>query len=85
MDKKRAREHLIKSKLYRFLALVFACVGALLFGIMYFQKSEGGQLFVLLGDPVTVVFLLFPFIPAVVLSYMARSAERKMHDCLKDS
>ncbi len=86
MDKQRAREFLIKSKLYRFLALVFAGVGLLIFCGLYFQqeKSDGGGFLSVLRDPVLVVLLVFPFVPAIVLSLLAQRAERKLQEFLKD-
>lgn len=85
MNKERAKEYLIKSKIYRFLALVFAGMGVLLFCYSFFQQSGGGNILTLLRDPVSIVFLLFPFIPAVALSIMARRAERKLAEFLKDT
>ena len=84
MNKERAREYLIKSKLYRFLALIFACLGVLLFAYSYFEQSEGGNIFALLRDPVKIIFLLFPFVPAIALSIMATRAEKKLSEFLKD-
>lgn len=85
MDKERAREYLIKSKLYRFLALVFACVGVLVFCFQYFEhsRSEGDSMFNMLRDPSIIILLIFPFVPAIVLSFMAQRAERKLQDFLK--
>lgn len=84
MDKERAREYLIKSRFYRFLALIFAFLGVLLFAYSFFESSEGGDVLEILHDPVRIVFLIFPFVPAIVLSYMAQSAEKKLQVFLKD-
>ncbi|MGB4107053.1 MAG: hypothetical protein WBK55_04585 [Alphaproteobacteria bacterium] len=85
MNKERAREYLIKSKLYRFLALVFACLGAVLFCYGFFEQSKGDEGLVgLLRDPVSIAFLLFPFVPAIALSFMAQRAERKLAEFLKE-
>jgi hypothetical protein len=43
MNKERAKEYLIKSKLYRFLALVFACMGVLLFCYTLFRAIRRRQ------------------------------------------
>lgn len=85
MNKERAKEYLIKSKLYRFLALVFAGLGVLLFCYTYFEQSGGGNILTLLRNPVSIVFLIFPFVPAIALSLMARRAERKLSDFLKEN
>jgi hypothetical protein len=86
MNKERAREYLIKSKLYRFLALVFACVGVLIFCVFYFEQSrtEGGSVLAMLRDPSIIITLVFPFVPAIVLSFLAQRAERKLQDLLKE-
>ncbi len=85
MNKERAREYLIKSKLYRFLALVFACLGAVLFCYGFFEQMQGEEGLVgLLRDPVRIAFLMFPFVPAVALSFMGQRAERKLADVLKE-
>ena len=85
MDKARAREYLIKSKLYRFLALVFACAGVVVLCVVAFQQEQAdGSLFALLRDPLTILLLIFPFTPAIVLSYMAQHAEKKLQEYLKD-
>lgn len=85
MNKERAKEYLIKSKLYRFLALVFACIGVLLFCYTFFEQMQGEEGLVgLLRDPVRLVLLMFPFVPAVALSFMAQRAERKLAEVLKE-
>ncbi len=86
MNKELAREFLIKSKLYRFLALVFACVGAVVFLFLASQqlRMEGGSFVQALLDPVTIALIVFPFVPAIVLSFMARRAERKLGEILKE-
>jgi FtsH-binding integral membrane protein len=86
MNKERAREFLIKSKLYRFLALVFACVGVVVFIGLYAQQSkqDGGGFLDILRDPVLIVLMIFPFVPAIVLSLMARRSERKLAEILKE-
>jgi hypothetical protein len=85
MNKERAREFLIKSKLYRFLALVFACVGVLIFIFLCFRQEEAdGNFLEALSDPVTITFIIFPFAPSLALTFMARRAERKLRESLKE-
>lgn len=86
MNKELAREFLIKSKLYRFLALVFAGAGVLIFMFLASQqlRMEGGSFVKALLDPVTVALIVFPFVPAIVLSFMARHAERRLAETLKE-
>jgi hypothetical protein len=86
MNKELAREFLIKSKLYRFLALVFAGVGVVVFLFLVSQqlRMDGGSVVNALLDPVTIALIVFPFAPAIVLSLMARRAERKLAEILKE-
>lgn len=71
-----ARSLLIKSRLYRFFALSFALMGVVIFLFLYFKHVEG-QLFEALRDPTIIAIVLFPFLPAIVLSLMAQGLERK--------
>lgn len=86
MNRELARELLIKSKLYRFLARVFAGVGVLIFIFFasYRMRMEGGSFVQTLLDPVTIALIVFPFVPAIVLSFMARRMERKLAEILKE-
>jgi hypothetical protein len=57
----------------------------LLFCYTFFEQSEGGNILTLLRNPVSIVFLIFPFVPAIALSVMARRAERKLGEYLKET
>lgn len=85
MDKKLAREYLIKSKLYRFMAMIFAGVGVVVLCVLYSQqeKTDGGFLD-MLRDPITIIMMVFPFMPAIVLSFMAQRCEKKLQEALKE-
>lgn len=71
-----ARSLLIKSRLYRFFALVFALMGVVVFMFLYFRHVEG-QLLEALRDPSIIAIVVIPFLPAVVLSLMAQRLERQ--------
>lgn len=73
---KTAQEYLIKSKLYRFVSLLFITIGIFVFCVMYVQNVEG-KLMQALKDPMIISVFLIPFIPAAVLSFLADSAEKK--------
>jgi hypothetical protein len=75
-QKKTAQEYLVKSKLYRFMSLLFVTLGIFIFCALYIQNVEG-RLVDALKDPVTVLIFLFPFVPAAVLTMLADSAEKK--------
>lgn len=76
LEKKlQARALLIKSRVYRFFALVFALVGIAVFIVLYLKNIEG-QFFQSLQSPMTIIILLFPFLPAAVLSWLAHRQEK---------
>jgi hypothetical protein len=81
VDKKQARELLIKAKVYRLFATVFAVVGAVIFLVLYF-RFYGGDFMEALRDPTTIFIVIFPFLPAVLLSLKAKRAEKALHKLL---
>lgn len=70
---------MLKARLLRFFAFVFACVGIVVFIALYFQNVEGSFLSAL-TNPFIVTIILVPFLPAAVLSFMASRAERQYLD-----
>lgn len=79
---KTPQEYLVKSKLYRFMSLLFVTLGIFIFCALYIQNVEG-RLLEALKDPMTVFIFLLPFIPAAVLTMLADSAEKKFKDMTK--
>ncbi len=73
-----ARSLLIRSRLYRYVAVTFALIGLAVFIFIYFSSVEG-HLLEALRRPFIVGALLFPFLPAVVLSLMASRTEDKFY------
>lgn len=82
-NKAKAREYLLRAKLYKFSACVFLGMGIVIFGYIYSERANG-QFMKAMADPAFVFYFTFPFMPAVVLSYMAKKAEKKVHDFLKE-
>lgn len=66
----------LKAKIFRFFALIFALAGMVIFVILYFQNVQGTFLSAL-TNPFIVFIVLVPFLPAAVLSFMAHRLERK--------
>ena len=60
----------------RFFALVFALAGMVVFIVLYLQ-NVGGTFFSALTNPFIITIILVPFLPAVVLSFLAQRAERE--------
>ncbi len=79
---KTAHEYLIKSKLYRFMSLLFVTLGIFIFCALYIQNVEG-RLIQALKDPMTIFIFLVPFIPAAVLTVLADGAEKKFRQMMK--
>ena len=73
-----ARALLMKARLYRYIAVVFALVGLLVFLVVYMDHVEG-QLLEALSNPLIIGALFIPFLPAVLLSWMAARAEKKFY------
>lgn len=71
----QARALLMKSKIYRLLALIFAFTGLAVFVVLYLRNVEG-QLFEALRQPVIVAIILVPFLPAIVLSILGQKTEK---------
>lgn len=79
--RKKARELLLKTRIYRFFAAAFAFAGLTVFLILYFRNVEGNVLDAL-SRPSIVAILLLPFLPAAVLSWMSARLESKFFDLL---
>jgi hypothetical protein len=73
-----ARKLLMKSKIYRIVASVFACLGLILFAYLHVANSRDG-FWESMRDPTLVVLLLFSFFPAIILSLVARKVETKLN------
>ena len=70
---------MLKARLLRFFAFVFACGGIVVFIALYFQNIQGSFLSAL-TNPFVVTIILVPFLPAAVLSFMASRLERQYLD-----
>lgn len=78
MDKIEARKLLIKSRLYRFFALIFACLGFGVFSYVFAQYSLD-EVWGAVRDPFLILTLVCVFLPAIVLSWMGRRLEIKLN------
>ncbi|MBN8521096.1 MAG: hypothetical protein J0L77_04255 [Alphaproteobacteria bacterium] len=82
VSREKLREMLIRSKFYRLAASVFALVGIGLLMVLMSQYIQG-DMFSALKDPFILLILVIPFLPAVVLSWLATKAEKKFNDALE--
>ena len=70
------RKLLLQARLYRMLAILFVFTGLVIFIALYLKNVEG-RLLASLSEPTTVVMIIFPFVPAIILSLLAKSSENK--------
>lgn len=81
MSNTQAKMLFIKSRIYRGIAFVFLIIGFGVFLALYIQKSDG-DIMKALHDPASIIMVLFPFLPAVVFSFMSSSLEKKAYSLL---
>ena len=84
MDTDQAKALLIKSKLYRYMSMALVAVGFGLFCMIYFKMLHGDFIGVI-KNPAQIIMLLFPFLPAVILSWMSRRVEIKLSKLVDES
>lgn len=81
MSSTSLKESLVKARFYRLFAVLFAIGGLVMFLYLYLDRVEG-RLFDALRDPFVVVIILVPFLPAVVLSWLAGKHERLLEKAM---
>lgn len=80
-DKILARQLLIKTKIYRFLAMVFAAMGFVAFLVIYSSLYDGNPAKAA-RDPFIILYIIFPFIPAAIFSMRMKKAETQLRKML---
>jgi len=78
----KARELLLRARIYRFMALIFAMIGVMVFVALYFQHING-DIVSAFHDPSFAYILSIPFLPALVLSILAVKADRQLRKMLE--
>ena len=73
----KARELLLKARVYKFFAIAFAGVGAVVFISLYFKHIDGHMLSAL-SRLSTVVMIIVPFLPALLFTFLSGRAEKKL-------
>ena len=79
----KGRELVLKARLLRLFGLIFGIAGLCVFLVLYVQNIEG-TFFSALTNPFIITIVIIPFLPAVVLSWIARRVERKYIDTYLD-
>lgn len=75
---------MIKAKIYRFFAIIFAVMGAVIFMLLYFRHLDG-RMMEALTDIRTVFIVLIPFLPAITLASLAARTESKFYNIAHSS
>jgi hypothetical protein len=70
------KEYLIRAKIYRVAAMVFAAIGLIVTVVTYASYVEG-RVLEALRNPFVIGMFILPFLPAIVLSLVARKNEKK--------
>ena len=66
----------MKARLLRLFALIFAVVGLVIFIVLYMRNIQG-SFFSAMTNPFVIIMVIFPFLPAVVLSWKAGKLEEE--------
>ena len=75
-NREHARKLLMKAKIYRALAIFFALVGIIMV-VQSFVTRVDGHFLDAMRNPLTIIMILVPFLPAFVLSLLSQKAERE--------
>lgn len=75
--KLEARELLIRARLYRLFAYIFGATGVGLFAYFY-HTHKSDSVVETLANPVIIIFMVVPFLPALMLALKARKYETKL-------
>lgn len=78
-DKILIKKLFLKAKIYRILTLIAIVLGVSLFVFLY-QRGVEGRLIQALREPVTVLILIFPFLPAIILSWLSGRVEKELKE-----
>lgn len=79
---KKAKELIIRAKVYRAVAFVFAAAGFIV-AVLLYQKLAHGRPENIMQNPVLIVILLLPFVPAAFLAMLSGSKRAKATKILK--
>jgi hypothetical protein len=80
-DRVRARELLIKTKAFRVFSIIFAVLGLIIFLVIYAQYYGGDPLRAV-QDPMIILIVILPFVPAFIFSNRAKKAEDSLKKLL---
>ena len=73
---KRAREHLIKARIYKYTAFAFMAMGLIVLFIVFDVMAQGSPL-VLLKNPIMLLILILPFAPAYIFALLHKKNRKK--------
>lgn len=73
---------LMKAKLFRMMAFVFAGAGFVMFLVMFYSKGSG-SIIDMFSKISTIALVTVPFLPAVFLSYSANKMDKALKKYLE--
>lgn len=83
-QREQAREHLVKSRLYKFLAGCFLVVAFMIFAVFYNMFADG-TVMSFLKNPFLIGMMLFPFVPAYAFALMSKRRRSKAVKILSEA
>lgn len=83
MDPEQRQKLKIKAVSYRLAAAALAVMGLIIFSMLYYTLTNGDAT-VIFHNPVNLILLIFPFIPAAILSMIATRTQKKLEDAGKE-
>lgn len=82
MPDKQLKQLAMQARFYRLTALIFTFTGFLILVLLFIQNIDG-RLFSAMTEPITLTFLVSPFVPAIILAWLAKDAEKKYFSLLE--
>ncbi len=78
----KARAMLLKARLYRIMGIAFGVTGLVVFLFLY-VKTADGNLLDALKNPLSILIIILPFLPAAIFSFLAQRADRAFYDFMQ--
>ena len=77
-QRQEARKYLVRAKTFRLIGILFALIGIGIFAFLYLKLSGDGKFLMAMMDPFMIGTVLFPFVPAFLLTMMGRMSEKRV-------
>ncbi len=81
--KQEIKVMIVTAKVLQFCADIFAVFGIFMFAYIYFQHFKDSPSTAVLKDPLFIVTILVPFVPAAVLAWQASRKRKQIRALLE--